>query len=103
MAFFTMIMGNGFAAFSVITVGIGIRFIVQGLTRGCKATWPDSRLLRYFNDLLWQLTLTFCLQLFLKQRTKHCYLKPAAGCTGDACCSHCINVSLAFLLKYCSF
>lgn len=28
MALFTMIMGNGFAAFSVITVGIGIPFLV---------------------------------------------------------------------------
>lgn len=29
MALFTMIMGNGFAAFSVITVGIGIPFLIQ--------------------------------------------------------------------------
>lgn len=29
MAIFTMIMGNAFAAFSVITVGIGIPFVVQ--------------------------------------------------------------------------
>lgn len=29
MALFTMIMGNGFAAFSVITVGIGIPFLVM--------------------------------------------------------------------------
>lgn len=28
MAVFTMIMGNGFAAFSVITVGIGIPFLI---------------------------------------------------------------------------
>ena len=28
MALFTVIMGNGFAAFSVITVGIGIPFVV---------------------------------------------------------------------------
>ena len=28
MALFTMIMGNGFAAFSVITVGIGIPFLI---------------------------------------------------------------------------
>ena len=28
MALFTMIMGNGFAAFSVITVGIGIPFVI---------------------------------------------------------------------------
>ena len=31
MALFTMIMGNGFAAFSVITVGIGVPFVfMQG-------------------------------------------------------------------------
>lgn len=29
MAIFTMIMGNGFAAFSVITVGIGIPFVIN--------------------------------------------------------------------------
>ena len=29
MALFTMIMGNAFAAFSVITIGIGIPFILQ--------------------------------------------------------------------------
>lgn len=29
MVVFTMIMGNGFAAFSVITVGIGIPFVIQ--------------------------------------------------------------------------
>lgn len=29
MAIFTMIMGNGFAAFSVITVGIGIPFVIK--------------------------------------------------------------------------
>ena len=29
MALFTMIMGNGFAAFSVITVGIGIPFLIN--------------------------------------------------------------------------
>lgn len=29
MAIFTIIMGNGFAAFSVITVGIGIPFLIQ--------------------------------------------------------------------------
>ena len=29
MALFTMIMGNGFAAFSVITVGIGIPFVIS--------------------------------------------------------------------------
>jgi uncharacterized membrane protein len=29
MALFTMIMGNGFAAFSVITVGIGIPFLIE--------------------------------------------------------------------------
>ena len=29
MALFTVIMGNGFAAFSVITVGIGIPFLIQ--------------------------------------------------------------------------
>ena len=28
MALFTMIMGNGFAAFSVITVGVGIPFLI---------------------------------------------------------------------------
>ena len=28
MALFTIIMGNGFAAFSVITVGIGIPFVI---------------------------------------------------------------------------
>ena len=28
MALFTMIMGNGFAAFSVMTVGIGIPFLI---------------------------------------------------------------------------
>lgn len=28
MAIFTIIMGNGFAAFSVITVGIGIPFVI---------------------------------------------------------------------------
>ena len=31
MALFTMIMGNGFAAFSVITVGIGIPFLIAFL------------------------------------------------------------------------
>ena len=29
MALFTIIMGNGFAAFSVITVGIGIPFLIM--------------------------------------------------------------------------
>ena len=29
MALFTVIMGNGFAAFSVITVGIGIPFLIM--------------------------------------------------------------------------
>ncbi len=29
MALFTIIMGNGFAAFSVITVGIGIPFVIM--------------------------------------------------------------------------
>lgn len=29
MALFTVIMGNGFAAFSVITVGIGIPFLIN--------------------------------------------------------------------------
>ena len=29
MAIFTMIMGNGFAAFAVITVGIGIPFVIM--------------------------------------------------------------------------
>ena len=29
MALFTVIMGNGFAAFSVITVGIGIPFLIE--------------------------------------------------------------------------
>lgn len=33
MALFTIIMGNGFAAFSVITVGIGFPFLIMGLTR----------------------------------------------------------------------
>lgn len=35
MAIFTMIMGNGFAAFSVITVGIGIPFVIN---HGANAT-----------------------------------------------------------------
>lgn len=29
MALFTIVMGNGFAAFSVITVGIGIPFVIM--------------------------------------------------------------------------
>ena len=33
MALFTIIMGNGFAAFSVITVGIGIPFLIA---KGCN-------------------------------------------------------------------
>ncbi len=52
MALFTMIMGNGFAAFAVITVGIGYPFLIaQGAK--CYCCWCfrfNCRLLWYIND-----------------------------------------------------
>lgn len=52
MALFTMIMGNGFAAFSVITVGIGIPFLIaQGANPVViGALGLTGRLLRYPDD-----------------------------------------------------
>ena len=100
-----MIMGNGFAAFSVITVGIGIPFLIAqgadpvvvgalGLTAG------------YCGTLMTPMAANFNIlpaALLENKEQIHCYLKPAAGCTGNARCSHCINVYSGISLKYCSF
>ena len=52
MAVFTMIMGNGFAAFSVITRRDRYTFPDRTGSRsgGCRRPWTDSWLLRYSDD-----------------------------------------------------
>ncbi len=89
MALFTIIMGNGFAAFSVITVGIGIPFLIQngadpvivgalGLTAG------------YCGTLLTPMAANFNIvpAALLETKDKYSIIKSQAPYAGVLLCIH---------------
>ena len=70
MAVFTIIMGNGFAAFSVITVGIGIPFLIaQGANPELSVHSASQPVTAELSAHRWLQTSTSCLLLFLKSKT----------------------------------
>ena len=101
MAVFTMIMGNAFAAFSVITVGIGIPFV---FAQGAKIAIVAGALALtagYCGTLLTPMAANFNIMpaALLEIEDKNSIIKHQAPvCFNFISYSHCINVFLSILI-----